>query len=238
LLLIINILGIRIALVLGMSLSASNANHSTVTLASRSDLQLPRKVWHMATGLLIAGLYINGMARVQAVFILGLIFFFFLFFEMSRLRFSRLNQFVIKLWGPVMRKNEVNKISGILYFLASAIIVIALFPRDIAGLSLLYLACGDPVASAFGVMYGNKSIRFSNGKSLIGTSAGVFTCIIATLVFTYSYPVTFLNWILLSMTGGLIGGTAEMLPFEIDDNFSIPIVSAISLALLFLSFGI
>jgi len=44
--------------------------------------------------------------------------------------------------------------------------------------------------------------------------------------------------IALTVMGGLAGGGAELLPLEVDDNFSIPIVSGFVLWLAFILLGI
>ena len=43
---------------------------------------------------------------------------------------------------------------------AAALLTIAIFPKPIATLSILYLALGDPIASLFGILYGGKGPRF------------------------------------------------------------------------------
>jgi len=42
----------------------------------------------------------------------------------------------------------------------------------------------------------------------------------------------------IALAGGLAGGGAEMIPLEIDDNFSIPLVSGLALWISFVIFGV
>ena len=107
-----------------------------------------------------------------------------------------------------------------------------------AVLSLLYLALGDPVASLFGILYGDRSLRFSNGKSLVGTLAGTGICLFVTLIFLSGMKLDLSTLLLASVIGGVAGGTAEMLPFEIDDNFTIPVISGFVLWLAFILLGL
>jgi dolichol kinase len=44
--------------------------------------------------------------------------------------------------------------------------------------------------------------------------------------------------LILSLVGGIAGGTAELLPLEVDDNFSIPVVSGFVLWLTFIVLGL
>ncbi len=83
------------------------------------------------------------------------------------------------------------------------------------------------------------SIQFKSGKSLIGTLAGIATCTLVTLIFLKGLPDFPRQFIFpLTMVGGIVGGASELLPLEIDDNFSIPILSGFSLWLAFIVLGI
>jgi dolichol kinase len=137
-----------------------------------------------------------------------------------------------------MRSCEVDRFSGVPYYLSAAILAIGIFPQPIAVLSILYLACGDPIASLFGILYGKKSIRFANGKSCVGTIAGISTCAVTTFIFLNGLHLSGGTLLGLTLIGGLAGGTAELLPFEVDDNFVIPIVSGFILWLAFILLGI
>src|SRR4051794_11191568 len=92
-----------------------------VRLHVRSDLHLARKAWHMAMGLTIAFVYLAGMERTTAILILGSFLGLDLFMETARLRSPSLNDTVMRLWGPFMRNCEINRVSGIPFYLASTI---------------------------------------------------------------------------------------------------------------------
>ncbi len=209
-----------------------------IRLQMRSDINIPRKVWHMVMGLTIVALYLSGYSRSAAVVTLGSILGLDLLVEMARLKIPAFNEKIMRFWSPIMRNCEVNRMSGIPYYLAASVLAIGIFPKPIAVLSIAYLACGDPIASTFGILYGDKSIRFRNGRSLIGTAAGVLACAIVTFIFLSSLHLSDATVITLSVIGGLAGGMAEMLPLDIDDNFSIPMVSGFVLWLSFILLGV
>lgn len=219
-------------------LSRSIGAETTTRLHFRQDLHLARKLWHMMMGIFIVAVYMSGISRDISLRILSVSLIFFLVMETARLRFSGLNQKAIRLWGPLMRSHEVHRYSGIPYYVASALISIAVFPQPVAVLCLLYLAIGDPVASLFGILYGDRSIRFASGKSLVGMMAGVTVCTLITLVYLSGLHLGFSKLLILAAVGGFAGGVAEMLPFEIDDNFVIPVVSGFILWLAFILMGI
>ncbi|MBL7715204.1 MAG: hypothetical protein JNL01_07015 [Bdellovibrionales bacterium] len=198
-------------------------------LHHRSDLHIARKVWHLTMGCAIAIVYSLGMSRSGAVMLLGFVLAFDLFVETIRLKVPQVNEKVIKFWGPLMRRCEQDRLTGAPYYLAASILAIGIFPRPIAVLSILYLACGDPIASLFGVLYGDKGPRFTNGKSWIGTGAGMLTCMMVTWFYGQNLGWSVPTLIAMTIIGGIAGGSAELLPLDVDDNFSIPIVSGFAL---------
>ena len=213
-------------------------------LRLRSDLHLLRKAWHMLMGLFMVGVYMAGLTRSQGVLILGAFLAFFLAAETARLRIPKFNEVVVRFWGPLMRSCEVDRYTGTPYYIASSLIAVGIFPKPIAALAIAFLAVGDPIASLFGILYGDKSVRFSNGKSLIGTAAGMLACSAVAFTFlqfmnsTQFMELRFEHLLILSGIGGIAGGGAELLPMEVDDNFAIPVVSGFMLWLAFIGMGI
>lgn len=204
----------------------------------RGDLHLLRKAWHMIMGLVIVFSYLGGTSRSSAVMILASVLGFDLLMETSRLKIPSLNEKLLKFWAPFLRKHEFDRFSTLPQYVAAAIISIGIFPQPVAVLCLLYLACGDPMASLFGILYGHLGPKFSSGKSWIGTFAGVVVCTLVSYFFLKTLPIPDSTVLGVSLLGGLVGGTVELLPFEIDDNFTIPVVSGFVLWFIFLLFGI
>jgi diacylglycerol kinase (CTP) len=209
-----------------------------VRLHLRSDLHLLRKSWHMVMGLMIAFIYLySGITVTGAVLLTATALGIDLFVETARLRIPAFNESILRYWGPFMRSNEINRMSGVPYYLAATLLTIAIFPKPVAILSILYLACGDPIASLFGILYGKRSMRLAQGKSLIGTMAGVAACMVVGYVFLKSLGLSDATVLPVAILGGLAGGTAELMPFDWDDNFTIPVISGFFLWLLFILFG-
>lgn len=215
-----------------------------ISLHVRSDLHLSRKVWHVCMGLFMVGIYMAGLTRSQGVLILAVFLALNLAVETVRLRVPSINEKVMRFWGPLMRSCEVDRYSGTPYYIASSLIAVGIFPKPIAALAIAFLAVGDPIASLFGILYGDRSLRFSNGKSLIGTLAGMLACGLVSFLFLHFMNQTqFMelkvdHLVILSVIGGIAGGGAELLPMEIDDNFAIPVVSGFVLWLAFIVMGV
>ncbi|MFZ9594681.1 MAG: diacylglycerol/polyprenol kinase family protein [Bdellovibrionia bacterium] len=211
---------------------------NSIRLPFRSDLHLMRKVWHMGMGLFIVYLYLLGVPQSTALIILSTSLVLDLVVENARIRNPAINEKILRYWSAVMRSHELRQMSTIPHYLAAVILAIGIFPKPVAVLSILYLACGDPIASLFGILYGHLGPRFKNGKSLIGSLAGVLCCTGISLIYLSSLGVTHSvgSWLIVSLLGGLVGGLTEMIPFDIDDNFTIPVVSGFALWMLFILF--
>lgn len=224
--------------VLNRSLKAAQFRMAQIAraLPVRNDLHLSRKIWHMVTGLAIVSCYVGGMPQSTALTILGALFVWCASLETMRLRNPALNEKCIKVFGAVIRSHEVNKISGMPYYLASSIVAVGIFPKPVAVLSLLYLAFGDPLASLVGILYKERSVKIFNGtKSLHGTAAGFAVCAVMTWIFLRTSGMYGLDLIRLSLLGGFAGAFAELLPLDLDDNFTIPVISGFILWLGFIA---
>lgn len=183
--------------------------------------------------------YLMGTPKSVCVFLLLSGLAFVLTLEFGRLRFPQLNDWAIRAMGPLMRKSEVNKVSGTPFYVGSVLLCVIIFPKSIAILSILFLAIGDPISSVFGILYGDLGPRFSNGKSLIGTAAGMSVCCLITFIYFYASQSASLGAsALIALAGGIAGGGAEMIPLDIDDNFSIPLVSGLALWVTYLFVGV
>lgn len=210
-------------------------------LAMRNDLHLARKMWHLGMGLMIVAIFLfSGMSQTTAVLVLGTALGICLMVETARLKIPAFNEHVLRIWGPFMRSCEVTKMSGVPFYLLATLLAFGIFPKPVGVLSVLFLAIGDPIASLAGILYGKNSIPIAQGKSLIGTLAGVVACALVTLVFIKVWPVPVSDgaWLALTVVGGLSGGLAELAPFDMDDNFTIPMISGFVMWLAFIVCGL
>jgi diacylglycerol kinase (CTP) len=209
-------------------------NHSTGRLSTmlhrRSELHPLRKLWHVGAGLALYWIVFHcGLRTPQAVLLLGLLLTADLAIELARLRFPALNRIVLALFGPLMRSREAQGLSGTPYYLAGTLTAILVFPDQVARLSLLYLALGDPAASLAGTLSSHRGARFTRGKTLIGTAASIAVCTAVTFLFfaqTAPSPSPGTH-LLLTLGGGVAGATAELIPLPLDDNLTYPVLSGL-----------
>lgn len=96
-----------------------------------------------------------------------------------------------------------------------------LFGRECAMVSTLVLAVGDAFASMVGIRYGRRKIW--NGRTLEGSIAFFFSSFFAILPL-----IGFWKALLVASASAL----SEVLPIRLDDNFTVPLVSAFVCGLL------
>ncbi len=198
---------------------------------ARTDIHIVRKLWHVGMGLSIVLAYDLVLTRVESLLLCASGLGVFVAAELLRIRHDWFNRRIIAVFGPFMRHEEVASMSSVPAFLCACMFVMGIFPKTIASLSMLYVSFGDPAASLAGILYGKHGPSLVRGKTLIGTLSAVLVC--ACVTFSYYWlrlgAVPNTELVLVSLTGGLIGGCAESLPLRIDDNMSIPLVSAVFL---------
>lgn len=201
----------------------------------RSDVHLARKIWHTSGVLLIfIGWIVFPFWLSMAL--LGVAWLVFVPADLLRLFNPEMNKKITRWFKPIMRKNEVDKLAGTTYLLTGVVFIGLLFPDSIVGLSLLFLAFADPIASYIGIRYGRDKI-FGH-KSVQGFMAAFVVCFVLTYGFLFVHKIS--DYILIvSLLAGLIGALAELIPIaKIDDNFTMPVLSNLGLYFVFNFFNI
>ncbi len=209
-----------------------------IQLNSRKDLHLFRKAWHIFFGSLVAFGYFYLFSKLQIVIFLSLFLLFYVVMEIIRFNSPAFNAWAMKRSKWLARDCEVHQIQSGIYFSISTLLSILLFPKLIAVLSILYLGYGDPVASFFGILWGKHGPSFRNGKSWIGTFAGMTICSLWTVILLRSLPLAPEEIFLISLLGGITAASAEAFVSKIDDNLSVPLISGFVLWGLFKFFQI
>lgn len=206
-----------------------------VELKKRSDVHLARKIWHMGGVSLMAAIYAS-VPEKMALMLLALAWLTFVPVDVLRQKNEKLNQLLVTAFKPIMRKSEVDRLAGTSYLISGVTLVAFIFPREVVLLTFLFLAFADPLASYFGIKYGKDKIF--GEKSLQGSLAAFFVCAILTFCFLTYNGILLDRIVMFSLFAGLAGSLAELIPiWKIDDNFTLPVLSASALWLLFTLFG-
>lgn len=208
---------------------------TAVDLKKRSDIHYARKIWHMSGVFTMFLLYVFLPPMVSMIALI-IAWLAFVPFDFLRQRNPALNEWAVHAFKPIMRQSEVKKLAGTTFLVSGVLLINIIFPRQIVALTLLFLAFADPIASYFGILYGKDKI-FGH-KSIQGFMAAFFVCTAVTLAYLLYNNFLLDHLIVVSLFAGLVGAFAELIPIgKLDDNLTLPVMSAIGLTILFYFFG-
>ena len=159
---------------------------------------------------------------------IGSIALFFLFLDLGRLFFPKVNVFFFQRARRVYREKERKKFSSITIFLFALFLTVLIFEKTIAALAASFLTFGDFFSKFFGLLYGRHRVF---EKTWEGSLAHFNACLLSgyLLLRFLSLP-----WPIF-LVGAVTASLSELLPLGVDDNFSVSLLSAatMSAAILF-----
>ena len=152
-----------------------------------------------------------------------LAFLFVVIVDGLRLRVAVVRRWFAARVDPYLRVRERTAPVVAVHLLTGVGVLLAILsPRPIAATALAYLVVGDAAAALVGRRFGTRRI---GAKSLEGSLACFLCCLGIGALTLPQHPAAILG-------GALAATLAEALPAPIDDNWSVPLVSAAVLALL------
>ena len=162
--------------------------------------------------------------QIALLFLVGILIIF-LILEYLRLELN----FKLPFFHQFIRPKEQYRVFGVIFFLTSTIIALAVFDVPIALAALLMTTFGDVSATIAGKKYGT-TILFRN-KTVTGFVAELITNLIVAIIISLVFLINI--YILIIMA--FVATITETLVDELDDNLIVPIVSGfIGQILLFL----
>lgn len=207
--------------------------------------EVPRKLFHSSIGFVTLYLYTQKIDYTKVKFPLLVAFIVLFTLDFIRLRFPAINKLYCRCVGALMRKREIHTYNGVLWYLLGLTFAFSFFSKDVALISLFLLSWSDTAASTFGRKYGHLTPKLARNKSLAGSIAAFCVGLITCSVF-YGYFVPKYSWVnkpgeilwsqtsskltlfQLSLLGGFVAALSEGIDlFNWDDNFTIPVLSAI-----------
>ena len=178
---------------------------------------IARKVFHFS-GASIPLCYLLAGKTTTLIFAVVL-FVLSAIFEFLRIRGS-LDISLVRKYMQV-KDSESRKPTGSFFYLLAAPITILLFQETVAIASLFIVAIADPLCSLAGMKWGKTKML---GKSLEGSSVFFVVSLLILSVFTFPVHVRLITSFVATLT--------ELLtPKWLDDNLTIPLVTAIILTL-------
>lgn len=203
---------------------------------NRNDVHWARKIWHILT---VFGMFLVYYLTPLS-FSLTILFIacaIMIPFDFLRLKYKKLNDVALIFMGPFMRNSEVNSAAGTTYLLAGVAIIAIIFSKPIVSLALLFLAFADPLASYVGIRYGKDKIM--GNKSVQGFLMAFVVCFLLTFFYLVSYELLLSRRLVMAVLCGVIGAVAELVPIaKLDDNLTMPIISAGGIWAVFQLFGL
>jgi dolichol kinase len=181
-----------------------------------TGVEVNRKIVHLISLAIPIGYALT--SRETALTVLLLLFLGFLSVDVLR-RYHRATSSLFQRYiiGTVLRENETHRLMGSTYFLLASVLVILLFSKPIAMVSVLILIISDTCAAWVGRGVGRVAIF---EKTLEGSLA----FLLSALLIVWFYPG--LNRLAGSLAA--LGATViELLPIPIDDNVTIPLVAGV-----------
>tara|TARA_Y100000310_G_scaffold342247_1_gene444632 strand:+ start:39723 stop:40316 length:594 start_codon:yes stop_codon:yes gene_type:complete len=179
--------------------------------------EIGRKIIHLTILVVLILFYAikNQAGQQAALLFLVLLLVIFLVLEYLRLDLN------IKLpfFHKFIRPKEEFKVYGVIFFLSSTIIVLAVFDTAIALAALLMTTFGDMMAAIVGKKYGT-AILFRN-KTTIGFVAELVTNLIVAVIISLFFSINLYIPIIMAFAATI----TETLTDEMDDNLMVPIVS-------------
>jgi diacylglycerol kinase (CTP) len=203
-------------------------------LAHRSHPHIARRLWHFGgvMGIFLLDWFFPAAILKIALYVTAAL----VTLDLLRLRYSYLNKKLIWLFRPFLREHERDQIAGSTYMLLGITLIVYFLPRPVVLLTLLFFAVADPVAGYIGTRFGRD--RLIGPKTLQGSTAAFIACFLLTLIYCISQKLMLDRLIIVAVLSALIGAISEIFPIaNLDDNFTFPVLSALSLTLVFHLFG-
>jgi len=146
--------------------------------------------------------------------------------ECVRLMFPAVNKIFAEKFGGLLREKEKHNFTGSFFYLVGTTVSIVFFSPPIAVSAILFLIIGDFMAALVGISYGRIKI---GKKSLEGSVACFLSCFLICFLMFWHVKLgeQLAFWVALAAT------VTELLnPPFIDDNLSIPVLSALAIHLI------
>ena len=145
--------------------------------------------------------------------------------EGLRFRYQALNQWLLKLLRPLLKRKEDRSPLGSTYWLVATPVVIGLMAQPVAVLALFYTSIGDSLAALVGERQGRFPLW---GKSLQGSAAFLASSLaIGGLLLATGLETT----LAVMLVGALAATLLELLPLPFDDNLRVPLGSGVVMLL-------
>lgn len=190
--------------------------------ATRRDLQLGRRLLHLANGVAVATAYALLFTQAQVVRLFGITACLVYILDRVRIHYPELLRRVPWVNERFFRAEEQLRESAMTPYAIAILLTILTFPKPVALIAIYSLAIADPLSAMVGIRWGRR--RIVPGKTIEGSLAFlVATSVVAYAVLTWATPAALGARIEVSLVIAFFAAACESLPLRIDDNLTIPL---------------
>ena len=191
--------------------------------ATRHDLQLGRRLFHMLNGVSTGTAYALLFTHEQVVHVFGTIVCIVYVVDRIRIAYpesvERRTPWVNRLF---VRAEERVRESAMIPYAIAALLTILTMPKRAALVGIYTLGIADPLAAIVGIRYGRHQI--AHNRSIEGSlTFFVVASAIAGLVLGWDTDASSLRLAGSAATIALVAAACEAVPLRIDDNLTIPL---------------
>lgn len=191
--------------------------------ATRHDLQLGRRLFHLLNGVSTATAYALLFTHEQVIHVFGTIACIVYVADRIRIAYPEL---VAKYARGVnrlfVRAEEQVRESAMIPFAIAVLLTILTMPKRAALIAIYALAIADPLAAVIGIRFGRH--RITPTRSVEGSFAFfTATATIAAAVFAWNADVSPFAVAWAAGIIALVAAICESLPVRVDDNLTIPL---------------
>ena len=179
--------------------------------------EIRRKIFHLVSLAIPLGYLV--LEREIALNAVAITFVVVISIELARLFIPRIRKKIHPFFAPIMRVAEEKKLSGVTYLLGGAWVTIYLFEKEVAIIALLLVSLSDAAAAIIGTAYGRIHLwqKTLEGTVAFFTVAGFMMILVANLSLEQK------------IAGMVVSTLVELLPIPVNDNLSLPIMTALAM---------
>jgi len=191
--------------------------------ATRHDLQLGRRLFHLVNGLSIATAYALLFTHEQVIHIFGAIACTVYVIDRVRIAYPE----AVARHAPwvnhtFVRAEEQVREAAMTPFAIAVLLTILAVPKLAALIAIYTLAVADPLAAVVGIRFGRR--RIAHNRTLEGSLAFLaVTVVVTALVLHWGTAASGPTIAGAAVAIGIAAAGCEILPLRIDDNLTIPI---------------
>ncbi|MBC8196797.1 MAG: hypothetical protein H8E60_02805 [Candidatus Marinimicrobia bacterium] len=177
--------------------------------------EIQRKLIHFASGIIPILVLFYGRELILPI--LSVITILFVLVDFFKSKIYWLKNIYTYFFKTIIRENEFDNLTGASWVLIGNLIVLLIFPENIAIFSMFILSISDSFAAIIGKYSGQTKLM---NKSLQGSIAFFISGLLVSIFFS-SIALSIRVFAVISAS------VIELIPSRINDNISIPITTAL-----------